>query len=124
MEALASDESASEEDVVDLQNNQANCLHCGEVHEGDEEEPDGDDDNDEEEEEEDVVEVDSVELQPPNPDAEPTTQSCDILDRNLYLNRIFVKKSFLEILFRVSLVDRESFHFYLHFHGESCVHIC
>ncbi|KPU78591.1 uncharacterized protein Dana_GF10539, isoform F [Drosophila ananassae] len=87
MEALASDESGSEdeeEDVVDLQNNQANCLHCGEVHEGDDEEPDDDGDDDDEE---DVVEVDSVELQPPNPDA--PAQTCDILDRNLYLNRIF-----------------------------------
>lgn len=101
MEALARDESGSEEeedDVVDLQNNQANCLHCGEVHEGDDEEPD-DDGDDDDDEEEDVVEVDSVELQPPNPDAEQTAQTCDILDRNLYLNRIFVKKSFLLFYF-------------------------
>ncbi|XP_043065571.1 E3 ubiquitin-protein ligase Nedd-4 isoform X6 [Drosophila bipectinata] len=87
MEALASDDD-DETSNEDADGNQANCLHCGEVHERDddeEEEEEGEPDD----EEEDVVEVDNVELQPPHPDGEQTAQTCDILDRNLYLNRIF-----------------------------------
>ncbi|XP_017018359.1 E3 ubiquitin-protein ligase Nedd-4 isoform X10 [Drosophila kikkawai] len=93
METLASDESSQdeadigEEMVADHQNNQANCLHCGEVHEGeqDEEEQQPDEDDDEEEEEEE---------EPPDADqnlagTSPKAQTCDILDRNLYLTRIF-----------------------------------
>ncbi|XP_034657060.1 E3 ubiquitin-protein ligase Nedd-4 isoform X8 [Drosophila subobscura] len=53
--------------VVDPQNNRTNCLHCGEAH--------VEDDNEEEN-------VDS------DADAEEPA-SCDILDRNLYLRRIF-----------------------------------
>ncbi|XP_032574162.1 E3 ubiquitin-protein ligase Nedd-4 isoform X11 [Drosophila sechellia] len=90
METLASEESSEDEDVaecgeemVDLQNNQANCLHCGELHDNDEAEEyvDGEEDN--------------GELQPPTPDPDQpsatsrSAQTCDILDRNLYLKRIF-----------------------------------
>ncbi|XP_033160284.1 E3 ubiquitin-protein ligase Nedd-4 isoform X10 [Drosophila mauritiana] len=90
METLASEESSEDEDVaecgeemVDLQNNQANCLHCGELHDNDEAEEyvDGEEDN--------------SELQPPTPDPDQpsatsrSAQTCDILDRNLYLKRIF-----------------------------------
>ncbi|XP_017058971.1 E3 ubiquitin-protein ligase Nedd-4 isoform X11 [Drosophila ficusphila] len=94
METLASEESSEDEDVagngngdgdgeevVDLQNNQANCLHCGELHDN-EEDADEEQDHDQE-------------LQPPTPEphATPATsrkaQTCDILDRNLYLTRIF-----------------------------------
>ncbi|XP_070071591.1 E3 ubiquitin-protein ligase Nedd-4 isoform X11 [Drosophila takahashii] len=93
METLASEESSEDEDedvaengeeMVDLENNQANCLHCGELHDNEEaEEQDGDE------------EQDNVEPQPPTPDPDQpsaTSQSahtCDILDRNLYLRRIF-----------------------------------
>nr|NP_730284.2 Nedd4, isoform G [Drosophila melanogaster]AAN11696.2 Nedd4, isoform G [Drosophila melanogaster] len=90
METVASDESSEDEDVaengeemVDLQNNQANCLHCGELH-----------DNDEAEEYVDEEEY-NAELQPPTPDPDQpsatsqSAQTCDILDRNLYLKRIF-----------------------------------
>ncbi|XP_022215554.2 E3 ubiquitin-protein ligase Nedd-4 isoform X5 [Drosophila obscura] len=59
--------------VVDPQNNQSNCLHCGEAHvEDDEENVD--------------VDVDADAEEPPISDAAPI---CDILDRNLYLKRIF-----------------------------------
>ncbi|KMZ00263.1 E3 ubiquitin-protein ligase Nedd-4 isoform X12 [Drosophila simulans] len=90
METLASEESSEDEDVaecgeemVDLQNNQANCLHCGELHDNEEAEEyvDGEEDN--------------GELQPPTPDPDQpsatsrSAQTCDILDRNLYLKRIF-----------------------------------
>ncbi|XP_037723152.1 E3 ubiquitin-protein ligase Nedd-4 isoform X17 [Drosophila subpulchrella] len=96
MEALASEESSQDEDedgdvaengdeeMVDLQNNQANCLHCGELHDNEEAEEDGDE-----------PEQDNVELQPPTPDPDQpsatsrSAHTCDILDRNLYLKRIF-----------------------------------
>ncbi|KQS44031.1 uncharacterized protein Dere_GG13624, isoform E [Drosophila erecta] len=90
MEILASEESSEDEDVaengeemVDLQNNQANCLHCGELH-----------GNAEADEYVDEAE-DNAELQPPTPDPDQpsatsrSAQTCDILDRNLYLKRIF-----------------------------------
>jgi len=101
METLASEESSQDEDedgdvaengeeeMVDLQNNQANCLHCGELHDNEEAEEDGDE-----------PEQDNVELQPPTPDPDqPSSTSrsahtCDILDRNLYLKRIFVMAKF------------------------------
>ncbi|XP_036670492.3 E3 ubiquitin-protein ligase Nedd-4 isoform X11 [Drosophila suzukii] len=96
METLASEESSQDEDedgdvaengdeeMVDLQNNQANCLHCGELHDNEEAEEDGDE-----------PEQDNVELQPPTPDPDQpsatsrSAHTCDILDRNLYLKRIF-----------------------------------
>nr|XP_036670491.1 E3 ubiquitin-protein ligase Nedd-4 isoform X9 [Drosophila suzukii] len=96
METLASEESSQDEDedgdvaengdeeMVDLQNNQANCLHCGELHDNEEAEEDGDE-----------QEQNNVELQPPTPDPDQpsatsrSAHTCDILDRNLYLKRIF-----------------------------------
>jgi len=108
METVASDESSEDEDVaengeemVDLQNNQANCLHCGELH-----------DNDEAEEYVDEEEY-NAELQPPTPDPDQpsatsqSAQTCDILDRNLYLKRIFVMiYIFFNYRLSVSLVSR------------------
>ncbi|XP_043862154.1 E3 ubiquitin-protein ligase Nedd-4 isoform X10 [Drosophila santomea] len=94
MEILASEESSEDEDVaengedmVDLQNNQANCLHCGELHDNADPEAEAEEYVDEEE--------DNAELQPPTPDPDQpsatsrSAHTCDILDRNLYLKRIF-----------------------------------
>ncbi|KRK02002.1 E3 ubiquitin-protein ligase Nedd-4 isoform X12 [Drosophila yakuba] len=94
MEILASEESSEDEDVaengnemVDLQNNQANCLHCGELHDNADPEAEAEEYFDEEE--------DNAELQPPTPDPDQpsatsrSAHTCDILDRNLYLKRIF-----------------------------------
>ncbi|XP_043649542.1 E3 ubiquitin-protein ligase Nedd-4 isoform X11 [Drosophila teissieri] len=94
METLACEESSEDEDVaengedmVDLQNNQANCLHCGELHDDAEAEAEAEEYVDEEE--------DNAELQPPTPDPDQpsatsrSAHTCDILDRNLYLKRIF-----------------------------------
>ncbi|KAI8041783.1 hypothetical protein M5D96_006052 [Drosophila gunungcola] len=98
METLASEGSSEDEDeeddedvaengaeAVDLQNNQANCLHCGELH----------DNEDAEEEDGAEEEQDEAKLQPPTPGPDPIlatsqrAQTCDILDRHLYLRRIF-----------------------------------
>lgn len=94
METLASDESSQEEDeavngeaeeeVVD-----ANCLHCGEAHEGEEQQDDEIDDENE---------VEPPDAEQPLAANSPKAQTCDILDRNLYLRRIFVITELLSMI--------------------------
>ncbi|XP_026848224.1 E3 ubiquitin-protein ligase Nedd-4 isoform X8 [Drosophila persimilis] len=64
--------------VVDLQNNQSNCLHCGEAHVEDEQNVDANGDSE--------ANADANAEEQPISNA---VQICDILDRNLYLGRIF-----------------------------------
>ncbi|XP_015043507.2 E3 ubiquitin-protein ligase Nedd-4 isoform X9 [Drosophila pseudoobscura] len=74
-------ESESESEsvpVVDLQNNQSNCLHCGEAHVEDEQNVDANGDSE--------ASADANAEEQPISNA---VQICDILDRNLYLGRIF-----------------------------------
>ncbi|XP_033243197.1 E3 ubiquitin-protein ligase Nedd-4 isoform X6 [Drosophila miranda] len=78
-------ESESESEsvpVVDLQNNQSNCLHCGEAHVEDEQNVDANGDSDAHAH---AHAGADAEEQP----ISSAVQICDILDRNLYLGRIF-----------------------------------
>lgn len=84
---MESDESGSENSQSDQETDDLdNCLHCGEIHE--------EEDNEEEEEQQQRQE----DLEPTalvNRTDQPFThckkaQTCDILDRNLYLRRMFV----------------------------------
>ncbi|XP_032598842.1 E3 ubiquitin-protein ligase Nedd-4 isoform X3 [Drosophila grimshawi] len=71
--------------TADPTNDQCNCLHCGEMHEDDEEEEGDDEEEAEDELNESVADNETVQQLARSENG----QTCDILDHNLYLRRMF-----------------------------------
>lgn len=69
-----------EEFLADTANNQSSCLHCGELHDEQPEEA-------EQEEDDESAAASEIDRQLTLSD---NAQTCDILDHNLYLRRLFV----------------------------------
>lgn len=82
---MESDESRSENSQSDQEtDNLDNCLHCGEVHQEEDEE------EEEEQQREELEQTDLVNRTDQQLTHCKKAQTCDILDRNLYLRRMFV----------------------------------